>query len=232
MFRFFISLFLVFMVLECEASPSNFSQAKKIAGEVFAQHPLTIYCGCEFHGKKIDLASCGMNEAQKNKRAHRVEWEHIMPAHQFGQHLECWRKPLCERNGKPYKGRACCKKISSQFRHMESELYNLWPAVGLVNGARSNYRISALASASDFYGCAIKLDKKEKKMEPSENSKGLVARAHLFFSERYNVRLSPAQKNLFLAWNKLHPPTAWEYQWAAQVALIEGYENEYITQWS
>jgi deoxyribonuclease-1 len=66
------------MVLECEASPSNFSQAKKIAGEVFAQHPLTIYCGCEFNGKNIDLASCGMNQAQENKRAHRVEWEHIL----------------------------------------------------------------------------------------------------------------------------------------------------------
>ncbi len=231
--RFYILAILLLVNTFSNASPNTFPQAKKIAGEIFANHKETLYCHCQYDVKKqVNLDSCGMSSANHIKRAHRIEWEHMMPAHQFGQHLECWRKPLCERNGKPYKGRACCEKISSEFKQMESELYNLWPAVGLVNGARSNYRISALASASDFYGCAIKLDKKEKKMEPSENSKGVVARAHLFFSERYNIRLSPAQEKLFLAWNKLYPPTAWEYQWAAQVELIEGYENEYITQWS
>ena len=69
-------------------------------------------------------------------------------------------------------------------------------------------------------------------MEPSDNSKGIVARAHLFFSDRYSIPLSPAQKKIFIAWNKLYPPTPWELQWAARIALIEGYENEYITQWS
>ncbi|HAU1025086.1 MULTISPECIES: endonuclease [Legionella] len=61
---------------------------------------------------------------------------------------------------------------------------------------------------------------------------GLIARAHLFMSQQYTIPLSSSQKKLFLAWNKRFPPTAWEREWAAQVAFIEGYENPYITQWA
>lgn len=172
-----------------------------------------------------------MSAAIDIKRAHKMEWEHIIPAYQFGQHLRCWREPLCVRKGRAYKGRACCKKVSEPFRRMEAELYNLWPEVGLVNGARSNYRMAVVSGVPDFYGCAVKIDKKNKLMEPSDDSKGVVARAHLFFSEQYSIRLSSSQRNLFMAWNRMHPPSEWEYQWAAAIAEIEGYENKYITHW-
>lgn len=216
------------MVLECGASPNSFSQAKIIAGEVFAQHPLTIYCGCEFHGKNIDLASCGMNEAQKNKRAHRVEWEHIVAAEHFGQQFECWRKPLCSKNGKSYKGRACCERIEPRFKEMEAELYNLWPEVGLINQARSNYRFGFVPTVSNQYGCAIKIDKKNRRVEPSDAAKGIVARAYLFMEHRYHLKLSDSQKRIFIVWHKQFPPSQWEIKWAQEVAKLEGYSNSYI----
>lgn len=214
-------------------SPTSFEQAKHIAGELFANHAVTLYCQCQYSSsqKEIDLGSCNMSAAGDIKRAHKMEWEHIMPAHQFGQHLKCWREPLCARQGKAYKGRACCKKISEPFRRMEAELYNLWPEVGLVNGARSNYRMAVVSDMPHFYGCAVKIDKNNKLMEPSDESKGIVARAHLFFSEQYTIRLSPSQRNLFLAWNRMHPPSDWEFEWASAIAAIEGYENKYITAW-
>ncbi len=216
------------MVLESGASPSNFSQAKKIAGEVFAQHPLTIYCGCEFNGKDIDLTSCGMSEAQEKKRAHRVEWEHIVAAEHLGQQFECWRKPLCSRNGKPYKGRACCERIEPRFIEMEAELYNLWPEVGLINQARSNYRFGFVSSTENHYGCAIKIDKKNRRVEPADTAKGIVARAYLFMEERYHLKLSESQKRIFLVWHKQFPPSLWEIKWAQEVAKLEGYSNTYI----
>jgi deoxyribonuclease-1 len=37
----------------------NFRAAKKLALEVHLEHPYTIYCGCRYEGKKIDLQSCG-----------------------------------------------------------------------------------------------------------------------------------------------------------------------------
>lgn len=86
-----------------------------------------------------------MEAAADKKRALRLEWEHMMPAENFGRQFACWRVPLCRHsNGSPYKGRACCEKIEPRFRQAEAELYNLWPEVGLLNQLRSNYRYAEL----------------------------------------------------------------------------------------
>ena len=155
-----------------------------------------------------------------------------MAAEHFGQHFKCWREPICQKEGKPYKGRQCCERVDASFRHMESELYNLWPEVGLVNQARSNYRFAQLAQQGSYYGCRITIDKTSRQVEPSDEVKGLIARAYLFMSQQYTIPLSSSQNKLFLAWNKRFPPTAWEREWAGQVAFIEGYENPFITQWA
>lgn len=153
----------------------------------------------------------------------------MMPAEQFGQQFSCWREKLCStRDGKAYKGRKCCAKIDSRFKEAEAELYNLRPAEGLVNQVRSNYRYGLVADKTPFYGCAIYFDKTNRKAEPDDRIKGLVARANLFMADRYDIRLSPSQRQLFLAWNKQFPPTEKEQEWGRAVALIEGYPNPYI----
>lgn len=227
----FIILVIYFIsaTVSLAASPKNFSQSKRMAAGIFLAHPQTLYCNCIYQGTSVDLNSCGMNQAAEIKRAHRIEWEHMMAAEHFGQHFECWREPLCSRNGKPYKGRACCAHQNEQFRHIESELYNLWPAVGLINQARSNYRFAALGKEDAYYGCAITIDKSSRRVEPSNRAKGVVARAYLFMAEHYQLPLSDSQRSLFVAWNKQHPPDDWERQWAESVSLIEGYDNPYIS---
>ena len=211
------------------ASPNSFAEAKKIARAVFSEHRATLYCGCHYNAlNEIDLASCNMQAAGFRKRAHHVEWEHMMPAENFGRQFTCWRERLCQKHGKPYKGRACCEKIDPTFRHAEAELYNLWPAVGLVNQARSNYRFSPLETTIGFYGCDIEIDATLRKVEPPDRAKGIVARANLFMSDKYQVQLSEAQRKLFEIWNTQFPPNAWEKNWASKIASIEGYSNPYI----
>ena len=76
----------VFLSSLCSANPPhNFPQAKKIAGQIFASHPQTLYCQCRYEGKQIDLASCNMLDAVSQKRAHRLEWEHML--RRFGNML-------------------------------------------------------------------------------------------------------------------------------------------------
>ena len=221
--------FLLISTLNYSAPPKNFGTAKKMASQLFAGHKQTLYCQCTYDARKaIDLKSCGMESAGHIKRAQRLEWEHIVAAENFGRHFQCWREPICM-GRKPYKGRKCCQKIEPAFREMEAELYNLWPSVGLVNGARSNYRFAMLGQdVPGFYGCAIKIDKKTRSVEPPGPAKGIVARASLFVEAHYGINLSSAQKQLFMAWNKQFPPTAWEKEWAYQVYLIEGYHNPFI----
>ena len=98
----------------------------------------------------------------------------------------------------------------------------------MVNQARSNYRYNIVQPTTIFYGCAISIDKQARKVEPADSVKGIVARANLFMADHYAIRLSDQQRQLFTAWNKLFPPSAWEKEWSAHVAQIEGYSNPYI----
>ncbi|STX81644.1 putative endonuclease-1 [Legionella busanensis] len=210
--------------------PKTFSEAKKQARIVFAFQRETLYCKCKFDARlQVDLASCNMQSAAKIKRAYHVEYEHMMPAENFGNHFQCWRETICiKKNGKRYKGRKCCERSDKQFRQAEAELYNLWPAVGLVNGARSNYRYSMLENHTLFYSCPITIDKKLRRVEPADFAKGIVARANLFMAYKYDITLSEAQRTLFMVWDKQFPPTAQEKWWAQAVTKIEGYTNPYI----
>ncbi|WP_242604276.1 endonuclease [Legionella beliardensis] len=141
--------------------PKTFTQAKKQLRVLFALQRETLYCRCRFDARlQVNLKSCNMESAAKFKRAERIEAEHTMPAENFGNHFACWREPLCiKKNGKRYKGRKCCEKSDKLFSQAEGELYNLWPAVGLVNQARSNYRYSILENHTLFYSCPITIDK-------------------------------------------------------------------------
>lgn len=213
-------------------SPNSFAQSKKIVQQLFQNHPQTIYCGCTYRDKTVNLDSCGMGAAETKKRAHRIEVEHVVAVEHFSQHFACWRTPMCtDAKGKAFKGRKCCEKVDAQFRHVEAELYNLWPEVGLVNQARSNYRFGVLPGNGSYYGCLFKIDKSLRRVEPADEAKGIVARAYLFMSEYYQISLSSSQRQLFEAWNRQFAPTAWERTWAAQVAVLEGYPNPYISQW-
>ncbi|EEA6178277.1 TPA: endonuclease, partial [Campylobacter jejuni] len=64
-----------------------------------------------------------------NQRAKRIEWEHIMPAQNFGKHLPCWKEG----------GRKACQN-DPLFTKMEADKQNLVPAIGEINGDRSNFR--------------------------------------------------------------------------------------------
>lgn len=223
------SFFSVLCSLSSFSSPASFTEAKKIANTLFRQHQETLYCGCKYNeNKEVDLASCNMQTASGIKRAHRIEWEHMMPAENFGRHFVCWQEAICHKDTKRFKGRKCCEQIDELFNQAEAELYNLWPAVGLVNQARSNYRFAQLDNKTIFYGCNFAIDKDARKVEPADSAKGIVARANLFMSDKYDVPLSSSQRKLFNAWNKQFPPSEWEKQWAKAVREIEGYSNPYI----
>ncbi|MCZ6876162.1 MAG: endonuclease I, partial [bacterium] len=101
----------------------SFSKAKKLAVQVYAGHETTFYCGCKYTGKVIDHASCGYKPKKAGKRAKRLEWEHVVPAHAFGQSFKEWRDghPKCvSRKGKPFKGRNCARKTAIPFRYLEA----------------------------------------------------------------------------------------------------------------
>ena len=72
------------------ASNESFSKSKKELRKVYRDHQTTVYCDCKYDYRDkhnmIHRKSCGYkprNERTKkgkvNKRARRIEWEHIIP---------------------------------------------------------------------------------------------------------------------------------------------------------
>ncbi|WP_016582476.1 endonuclease, partial [Yersinia pestis] len=131
---------------------NNFSQAKAVAAKIHQDAPGSFYCGCQidWQGKKgiPDLNSCGYQPRKNAARAARIEWEHVVPAWQFGHQRQCWQQG----------GRKNCAK-DPVYRQIETDLHNLQPAIGEVNGDRNNFMYSQWNGGSGQYGqCAMKVD--------------------------------------------------------------------------
>ena len=119
--RLLVSLILAIPMIffssgEANAKEMSFRSAKKVLAKLYSDHRRTFYCDCKFDKhKKVKPRSCGLVARKQKKRASRIEWEHIVPAHAFGNTRRCWREKICNKNGKPYKGRRCCTKTDKVF---------------------------------------------------------------------------------------------------------------------
>lgn len=209
----------------------SFSKAKKmLERQVYFDHRVTLYCGASFDEKKnIDLPD-GFFTEKHQKRASKVEWEHAVPAENFGRAFEEWREghPQCVSKGKPFKGRKCAEKVNMEYRHMQADMYNLFPAIGAVNAVRSNKQYSELPSAPSAFGiCEAKVD--GNRFEPPARSKGQLARAALYMADSYGkYRLSRQQEQLFNAWNRMFPVDQWECTRAKRIEKLQGNENRFV----
>lgn len=218
-----------------ENSNQDYRITRKIAQNIFMDHRETLYCACSYnkHGE-INNSSCSLNPKKYTRRATKMEFEHMMPMENAGRHLNCWKNKICvNKQGQRYRGRACCRKISPEFRKMENELLNLWPSVGSINQARSNFRFTEFseqekARLGKLDNCDFWLDKAAKKVESRDVVKGIVARANLFMADKYSITLSKQQRKLLEIWNKKYPSTAWEITWNNKIKQIQGYGNNRI----
>jgi len=212
------------------APPATFTEAKVVAKQrvYFDQGASAIgelYCGCKWtwvgkSGGRVDAQSCGYQTRKQQNRAERTEWEHIVPAWTFGHQRQCWQ------NG----GRAHCVDADPVFRAMEANLFNLYPAVGEVNGDRSNFNYGMATGVAPQYGqCPTKVDFQQRVAEPRDAVKGLVARTTFYMFDRYKLNMSRQQQQLLMAWDKQYPVSAWEKQRDQRIAAIMGHANPFVT---
>ncbi|PAF50225.1 deoxyribonuclease [Helicobacter sp. 13S00401-1] len=191
---------------------SNFAEAKRELTKYYASLPkdkeIDFYCQVPFHavykGKRVSLELLpSSNYTPRNKytkkgklnlRARRIEWEHIMPAYNFGRHLECWREG----------GRKACQKDPT-FQKMEGDMHNLVPAVGEINGDRSNFRYAQAPKDlkyTEYGNCKVYTDFKARKFYPANYSKGKIGRTYLYMSKTYHINLNPKEKAMMEEWAK------------------------------
>lgn len=225
------------MFVSVDAKEYSFREAKKIVyKKIYIDHRQTIYCQNPYEHRRVDGREKAMivqdakyysprkpfyKNGKPNTRAERVEIEHIMPAWVFGHQLQCWQDG----------GRENCTKTSEAFRRMEGDLYNLAPAIGEVNGDRSNYRFMD-AGNTDLRGqygeCRFRVDFKERRAYPADYAKGEIARAYLYMADRYGLKLSSRERQMMEAWHRAFPVSDWELVRAARIEKYQGNKNPYI----
>ncbi len=208
----------------------SFSQSKNILKKLYKSDPKSFYCGCDIQWqtkkKLVPVAnSCGYkprNELTKkgkvNVRAKRIEWEHVVPAWEFGHQLQCWQ------NG----GRKACKKVP-KFKQMEGDLHNLVPAIGEVNADRSNFKYSMISGDKRVYGqCDSEVDFKSRAFEPAPEIRGNIARTYFYFEQQYKLKISKKQRQLYSAWIKMDPVDKQECVIHNLKAQAQGRSNSFV----
>ena len=212
----------------------SFSQAKKYLRKIYADHRETIYCGAKFNADNSVILPTGFKTPKHEKRSERIEWEHIVPAENFGKTFSEWREghPDCiDNKGKSFKGRNCAEKTNYEYRLMQADMHNLFPAIGAVNAMRSNFNFTELPAntPNTFGSCAMKID--GKKVEPPLAARGVIARTYFYMEQEYpRFKISKQMKQLLTIWDKQHPVTQWECVRAKRIEKRQGNPNKIVNE--
>lgn len=205
----------------------NYRGASQVLAQVYTGDlAKDLYCGCPYSGKQnIDTVPCGFrpreNPRRKSyKRARRIEWEHIVTAHNMGHFRPCWRDG----------GRKNCSYNDPTFEMMEGDLHNLYPAIGEINGDRSNFMYSQWTNSPEpMYGsCETVVDFKLKKVQPRKEIRGLIARVHFYMENQYAIKLSNQDRKLFETWDKMYPVTKEECERDRRIEKKQGNRNPFV----
>lgn len=203
----------------------EYAEAKRIMAEkVIYDQRVTLYCQAPFDADKN--AGYGFRAAGGEA----VTWEHAVPVAAFGKNFSAWSEgdPQCRRKSGSFKGRRCAELVSPEFRQMAGDMYNLFPALAVVNSARGDRPYAELPKAdAAFGGCRAKIAANA--FEPPDAAKGQAARAALYMDAAYaQFSLKPAQKKLMEKWNSLFPVNARECQRARRIEKLQGNENIFV----
>ncbi len=221
----------------------SFSTARRLLErEVFGSSNSTIYCGCEYvvvEGKTmVDFSTCGFfpKDGTWNDRDRRVEWEHVLPASHFGKFAgemkDAWENGhvLCETSsGKTYKGRRCAEKVSREFRLMQADMHNLWPAMGSVNGLRSDRQIAEISGETPTFGtCDAEFEFGI--FEPRDVVRGEMARTYLYMEWAYGgyYQIPDELRPMLTRWVQSDPVSPEECRKESRIAEIQGNSNPFV----
>lgn len=220
--KFTIALLLA-IVTALDLAPKNFQQAKEIMHKRIYTSFLQkdYYCGCLYtREKRVNLTSCGYTIRKNANRASRIEWEHVVPASFYGKTLACWK----------HKGRKNCGEKSFEFRKFESDMHNLRPVIGELNGDRSNlfYGITSTQYPATYGQCKFKIDFQTNFAEPPDEIKGDLARITLYVSEKYKLPFSEEYIRMLRGWAKRDPVSDVEKIINDKIKFYQGDSNYYI----
>lgn len=187
---------------------NEYNKALKILWtKVYPNKGNTLYCEKTFSTKN------------RQERKKHVNAEHVFPMAWVTKELRCGTRKQC-------------KRTSPEFRQIESDLHNIYPAVIKLNRARGSYRFGDIKGEKRQFGaCDFEVDRQHRVAEPRPEVHGDVARAMLYMEYQYGLKLHKKTKALMLKWDREDPPSAEEKRRAKIIEREQGRENPFITRY-
>ena len=144
---------------------------------------------------------------------------------------DSFRKENCTSNsGKVKSARKCCAKTDQLANPFESDLFNLRPAAGEINGDRSNQRYGEIVDEIREYGtCDFEVDFARKLAEQPPSVKGDIARVIFYILETYGLRISAEDLATYQRWHQDDPVDEVELELAERKVAVQGNKNRYVT---
>jgi len=207
---------------------TSFSKAKKnLYQKVYGNSGLTFYTNCQWSKKKVDLESCGLQNSfpkKHMKRASRTEAEHIIPASWMYKKNGQWRQCYLEAKRQGISQRKYCQQTDIDYRNAHNDLMNLVPAVGQLNGLRSNKPFAEKVSGKKeqtFRGNGKVLVLSSRVAIPDRSIRGDIARIAFYMGATYGVTYSKRQLSLFEKWDKEDPVSSEEQERRRKVIDVQ-----------
>ena len=112
---------------------------------------------------------------------------------------------------------------------MEADMFNLFPAIGEVNGLRSNYPMTIIEGEKRQFGKGD-VEIKRRKVEPRDEVRGESARTYMYMESVYPAKgiISNQNRSMFEEWNRSDPVDEWECERARRIEKIQGNHNEIV----
>ncbi len=201
-----------------QPAPKKQSTEKALL-QIYNTHRQTFFCEESFSTK-----------GHTHKEQTKIKWMSLVSSKEYAKNLLCYQEKICiNKNGETFKGLRCCDQQDPVYQRMKKDLHNLVPELPLLKKQRGNHHFGlCLESGEIIKGCQIKLDKKNKTIEPSEALRGMIARTYLYMAQTYPFTLDEKEKALYLAWHQAYPPTPWERERNRRIKEVQGNGNPYI----
>ncbi len=110
-------------------------------------------------------------------------------------------------------------------------MYNLVPAIGLINQKRSNLPYGDISGEARQFGrCDFEVN--DQLAEPAPAVRGDIARTYFYMAGAYpeHMRLSAVEQELFTRWDRQDPVDEWECVRFQRIQRVQRSRNPVLEQ--
>lgn len=183
----------------------NYGKARDIFwNKLYIGADRDLYCGSLFKGREG------------------LQVEHVYAASWMGEYLGCGNRVKCRMSSD--------LTTRERFNYMEGDLHNLWPAIAVINRARSNYLFGIIKGENrePLRWCDFEYLRTEKVAEPRPTARGEIARSIFYMADEYGLPIDPMMVKLLVGWNKSDPVSGHEIWRNNMIDQLQGTRNKFI----